>query len=133
MVFKLTAKFIDLFQHIYFGAYLHCLHTRATPCVFRKINASRLFKRTLDAEAARANGNRAALMQAYWTAESTTRAYLNHEKYDSLYHYIYKWLVTDFCLAHGFKVRQLIRNNDALGHWLRKAVGDQEQSTRAQM
>ena len=45
----------------------------------------------------------------------------------------YKWLVTDFCLVYGFKVRELIRNNEALGPWLRKGAANQQQSTSAQI
>ena len=101
-------------------------------CVFRKVHASRLFKRVLDAEAARANGDRTALKQAYWTAEMATRAFLWHKDSKSLYYYVYKWIVTDFCLKYGFKVRELILQKDALKPWLRKAAAGR-QSTSAQM
>ena len=99
--------------------------------LFRKILASRLFARTLDAEAATAR-NKLALVHAFQAAEEATQRFLNHKAQDKVYYYVYKWLVTDFCIKYGFRIGKLITRKNALNSvWLRPSASVAQSTTCA--
>ena len=51
---------------------------------------------------------------AFEAAEAASRRVLNHDALYKIWYYVYKWLITGFCIKYNFRIRELIKPKSAL-------------------